>query len=155
MFRDIKGFEGKYQINEYGDVKSLSRRKGSVIAKERILKKDINSVGYERVTLCKDDKCKKYLLHRLVYENFINPIPEGMVIHHIDEDKTNNNIDNLHLCTQRENNHFSRESIGYKLTQSDVNYIRESNLSKVELADKFNVTSDYIGRVIRNKYWIS
>ena len=60
MFKDIKGFEGKYQINEYGVVKSLPRRKGTIFSKERILKQDINNCGYVRVTLCSNDRCKKY-----------------------------------------------------------------------------------------------
>lgn len=155
MFKDIKGFEGKYQINEKGDVKSLSRRKGAIVCKERILKKDINNAGYERVTLCKDDKCKKYLLHRLVYENFISPIPEGMTIHHIDEDKVNNHINNLLVCTSRQNNHFSGEAKGYKLTQSDVDFIKHSNLTTREISDRFNISLRHALRVKKNERWIS
>lgn len=155
MFKDIKGFEGKYQINEKGDVKSLSRKKGTIVCKERILKVDINSVGYERVTLCKDGKCKKYLLHRLVYENFVATIPKDMTIHHIDEVKTNNHINNLLVCTSRQNNHFSAKALGYKITQSDVDFIRESDLTTREIADRYNISLRHALRIKKNERWIS
>lgn len=142
-------------MNEYGEVKSLSRRKGAVVAKERILKKDINSAGYERVTLCKDDKCRKVLVHRLVYEHFISPIPKGLTVHHIDENKSNNFVDNLLACTIRENNHFSAESLGYKLTQSDVDYIRKNRMTTREVSDEYGVSLRHALRIIKNERWIS
>ena len=65
------------------------------------------------------DKVKKFQLHRLIYEVYNGKIPEGMLIDHIDNNKTNNNIDNLRLATDSENNcnkkvNKNNLSTGYK-----------------------------------------
>lgn len=44
-----------------------------------------------------------YYIHRLVYEMFIGPIPEGKVIDHIDNHQSNNCYKNLQAITQYEN----------------------------------------------------
>ncbi|GMG71790.1 hypothetical protein ShirakiTB12_02580 [Priestia megaterium] len=155
MFKDIKGYEGRYQIDEQGNVKSLSRQKGSVICKERILKHEKNNCGYHRVTLCKNDKKKRFFVHRLVYEAFKGDIPEGLQIHHIDENKDNNQLSNLMLATCRENNHYSAEAKGYKLTQKDVDYIRSHKLSTKEIVDKFGISPRQALRIIKNERWVS
>ena len=48
-------------------------------------------------------KKKTFLFHRLVYEVYNGEIPKGMLIDHIDNNTTNNNIDNLRLATRSEN----------------------------------------------------
>lgn len=96
-FRDIEGYEGLYQVSNYGRVKSLGNG-GSNNSKERILKPAKNTSGYLFVNLCKEGKAKKYLVHRLVAEAFI-PNPNNLTeINHIDEQKTNNQISNLERC---------------------------------------------------------
>lgn len=154
MFKDIKGFEGVYQINKNGEVKSLARVKGSVSAKERFLKQETNNAGYKRVTLCKDNKTKRYFVHRLVYETFIGEIPTGLTIHHVDENKLNNGVTNLLVCTLRQNNHFSGKAKGYKLTQKDVDYIRENNLNPKEISEKYGIGRRHALRIINNERWI-
>jgi hypothetical protein len=153
LFRDIKGFEGRYQINEFGEVKSLPRQKGSIFSKERILKQEENSAGYMRVTLAKDGRNKRPLIHRLVFETFGGKIPEGMTIHHRDENKHNNHIDNLMVATQRENNHYSRELKGYKLYQKDVDEIRRSTKTTKELAYQYGVNPRHILRIKNKEQW--
>ena len=154
MFKDIKGYEGIYQVNEYGVVKSLARKKGTVLAKEKILKTDLSSAGYLRVTLSKENVTKRYLLHRLVYETFIGEIPPKMTIHHIDEDKTNNHINNLLVCTSRQNNHFSRVVKGYKLFKKDVDFIRSNNLTAKQVVEKYGISHRHALRVIKNERWV-
>ncbi|MGM1447579.1 NUMOD4 domain-containing protein [Bacillus cereus group sp. BceL305] len=155
MFKDIRGYEGLYQIDEYGNVKSVARNKGSVICKERMLKPQKTNNGYYRVTLCKDGHNKRFLLHRLVYEHWNGELIEGLTIHHIDENKDNNHKDNLLQCTQRENNHYSGEMKGYKLTEQDIAFIREhTELSTVALGKQFNVSQRHISRIRRNERWV-
>ena len=149
MFVDIKGFEGKYQINQYGVIKSLSRLKGSIVCKERILKPDENNCGYLRVTLCKDDKKKRVFVHRLVYETFVGPIGEGMQIHHINEDKKDNRIQNLMVSTPKENSHFSSKKSGFKLRLGDVKRIRKANMSVSEVCDRFGISPRHALRIIK------
>jgi hypothetical protein len=155
MFKDVKGYEGYYQINKHGVVKSVERKVSGCTFKEKILKQDLsNSGGYARVTLSKEGKTKRFLLHRLVYENFIGEIPKHLTIHHIDEDKLNNHIDNLVACTHKQNNHFSAVAKGYKLTQKDVNYIRTNNLTTREISDKYGISLRHALRIIKNERWM-
>ncbi|MGY3716761.1 NUMOD4 motif-containing HNH endonuclease [Sutcliffiella cohnii] len=155
MFKDIKGYEGLYQINEYGEVKSLARRKGSVFCNTRILKQERNNAGYMRVTLCKENKTKRHFIHRLVYETFVGSIPEGYQIHHKDEDKENNHYSNLIPATAKENNHYSAKSKGYKLTQKDVDFIRSNNLPVKEIVKKYGISPRHALRVLKNDRWVS
>lgn len=154
MFKDIKGYEGLYQINKFGVVKSLARLKGSIKCKERILKYDYPKSGYLRVTLSKDNKTTKKFVHRLVYEAFVGDIPKGLTIHHIDENKHNNHIYNLLACTHRQNNHFSAKAKGYKLTQQDVDFIRNNNMTTKEIAEKYEIGKRHALRIIKYERWI-
>ena len=152
IFKDIKGYEGRYQINEYGEVKSLGRQKGAVYCKERILRPDIVS-GYKRYRLCKNDKTERLFAHRLVYQTFVGEIKEGLYIHHIDENKVNNHISNLIPATPTENNHYSRVTNGYKLFEKDIKSIRERNLSVKEIVKEYNVSPRHALRIIKRERW--
>lgn len=100
IFKDIKGLEGRYQISNYGRIKSLNfKRTGT----ERILKLGKCTSGYPYFTAFINGKHRGFLIHRLVYETFIGPIPEGMQVNHINEDKTDNRLENLNLMTRKDN----------------------------------------------------
>jgi len=100
IWKDIPGYEGKYQVSNLGNVKSMNYMHTK---KEHILIKSVQPTGYHTVTFCKNGKAKQYLVHRIVYQTFAGEIPEGMQVNHIDENKLNNNIDNLNLMTPKEN----------------------------------------------------
>lgn len=107
IWKDIKGFEGVYQVSNLGRVKSLERfRKGAngslETVKEKILKPLIDK-GYYQVVLCKQSVQKHYLVHRLVWETFNGQILEGLQVNHINEIKTDNRLSNLNLMTAKEN----------------------------------------------------
>ncbi|MDT0745464.1 NUMOD4 motif-containing HNH endonuclease [Mammaliicoccus sciuri] len=152
IFKDIKGYEGRYQINEYGEVKSLERRKGAIVCYEKVLKPE-NNRGYLRVTLSKDNKTKRFLVHRLVYQTFMGEIKEGLHIHHIDENKSNNHISNLIPATPLENNHYSSESKGFKLTEEKVRSIRKNKLSVKEVVEIYKISPRHALRVIKKERW--
>ena len=99
IWKDIKGFEGLYQVSNLGRVKSLKRPYG---LKEKILKPWITR-GYYQVELCKQSIKKAYLVHRLVWEAFNGQIPENMQVNHINEIKSDNRLLNLNLMTCKEN----------------------------------------------------
>lgn len=108
VWADIKGYEGLYQVSNYGRVKSLARyRKGNadskVFQEEKVLKQYINNKGYCIVELCLDAKRKRYSVHRLVANAFIANNNNKEQVNHIDEDKQNNYVGNLEWCTCKEN----------------------------------------------------
>ena len=97
--KDIKNYEGIYQVTENGDVWSVKRN--------RFLKPYKNQLGYLRVVLSKKGKVKKYSVHRLVAEAFIDNQNNYHCVNHKDENKLNNNVDNLEWCTIRYNNCYN------------------------------------------------
>ena len=106
-WRDIRDFEGMYQVSNRGRVRSLDRidaRNRRI--KGRILAAKYGATGnYQQVCLCKDGVHHYIAIHRLVAEAFI-PNPENKpTVNHIDENKQNNNIENLEWATYMENAH--------------------------------------------------
>lgn len=110
IWRDIKGYEGLYQVSNKGRVKSLDRyanNNGTLqFRPERILKQGIEKVGRTArctVALSKDAKITHKRVHRLVAEAFI-PNPQNKpFIDHIDTNATNNMVENLRWATAKEN----------------------------------------------------
>lgn len=108
-WKDIKGYEGFYQVSDCGRVRSLERDvfspNGTVNRhiEEKILVPVLNNKGYSLVNLFKNGKGKLMLVHRLVAMAFI-PNPENKSqINHRDEVKTNNVVENLEWCSAQEN----------------------------------------------------
>lgn len=112
IWKDIEGYEGKYQVSNYGNVKSLNYYR---TGKERLLKPILKPTGYLCVGLCKP--LKMYLIHRLVAKAFIHNPDNLPQVNHKDENQTNNHVDNLEWCTQLYNlnygtrNKRARESL--------------------------------------------
>lgn len=107
IWKDIKGYEGIYQVSNYGRVKVLDRKvwnaKVECVRKGRIFKTTKGSRGYIQVALTKNGKSRIFNVHRLVAQAFIpNPLNLPQV-NHIDGNKTNNNVSNLEWCTAQEN----------------------------------------------------
>lgn len=120
IWKDIKGFEGKYQISNLGRVKSLpklKRNKYGVISAPEIIMKTWEADGYVRVNLRRDDgSIFNARVHRLIAEAFI-PNPENKPqVNHINTIRNDNRVwvnedgsidyakSNLEWCTQSENN---------------------------------------------------
>lgn len=100
-WRDIKGYEGLYQVSSHGRIYSLITFK--------VLKTRRSRNGYSLIDLHKDRKTTTFYIHRIVAQHFLsNPynLPE---VNHIDEDKTNNHVGNLEWITCKDNcNHGTR-----------------------------------------------
>ena len=108
VWKDIKGYEDIYQISNLGNVISKEReikyKDGRVYKYPKLfITKSEKGNGYIFVTLWKNNKAKRFLIHRLVADHFIeNPLNKPCV-NHIDENKKNNRFDNLEWCTHKEN----------------------------------------------------
>lgn len=132
IWKDVKDYEGLYEVSNLGNVRSLDRivtrsdgRK--CLWKGSILKGIKVRNGYLRISLSKSSKEKQVLIHRLVAQAFI-PNPNNLpVINHKDEDKTNNHVENLEWCTRLYNNCYGTaiqrrvKKISMPVLQLDVN----------------------------------
>lgn len=115
IWKDIEGYEGLYQINNCGVIKSTPRKgtRGGIIVQTP----DKN--GYLCVGLNKNNKMKTYKVHRLVANAFISN-PRGLPeVNHKDEIKTNNHVDNLEWCDHKYNSQYGTrgEKIGRALSK--------------------------------------
>ena len=105
IWRDIKGFEGKYMVSNLGRVKSLNYNK---TGKEKIMKGVPDGYGYFQLSLCKEGKVKNCRINRLVAQAFI-PNPDNLPeVNHKDKIRTNNRVDNLEWCTTQYNVEYSK-----------------------------------------------
>ena len=108
-WKDIKGYEGYYQVSDLGRVKSIERKvksRGSYRnIKEKILKQSKGNCDYLKVGLYKEGSLKTFQIHILVAMTFLNHTPCGfkLVVDHIDNDKLNNKLSNIQIVTNREN----------------------------------------------------
>lgn len=108
VWKDVKGYEGQYQVSSYGRVKSVPRviirsNGNPQTISEKILAPIVDKrSGYLKVSLMKG-KLRTCRIHRLVAESFI-PNPEGKPeVNHKDGNKQNNTVDNLEWVTESEN----------------------------------------------------
>lgn len=119
-WKDIKGYEGLYQVSNLGRVKSLDRyitkSNGVVQFKKGIIKTPkVNSDEYHTVTLSKNGRNKTIGIHILVAQHFI-PNPENKLeVNHKDFDRKNNSVNNLEWCTHQENIKYSADNGRYKM----------------------------------------
>lgn len=102
VWKDIPGYEGKYQVSNYGNVRSLNYRQ----TKESKLMTPVNNgLGYFQIGLRLPKQSKKlFYIHRLVYCIFNNvDYKTPLQIDHIDTNRSNNKLENLRLVTCKEN----------------------------------------------------
>lgn len=97
MFKNIKGYAGRYKVTRDGRIRSNIKPGGAW------LKPNVNSRGYLCVSLWVDGKQKTHHLHRLIALHFVPGYQEGLQVNHIDGNKLNNDLSNLEWCTASEN----------------------------------------------------
>jgi hypothetical protein len=128
IWKDIPGYDGKYQVSNFGRIKSFNTRNGEVIIK----KLNKHKGGYLQVDLWKNSKAKVKFVHRLVAEAFI-PNPDNLpCVNHKDEDKTNNCATNLEWCSYTFNNNYGTRNKRLAKTKGKtvLQYDLDGNLVK-------------------------
>lgn len=108
IWRPIEGYEGLYEVSSYGRIRSLM--------KSIILRPKKEPSGYLRCNLYLNKNMKTVSIHRLVAQAFI-PNPDNLPqVNHMDEDKTNNRVDNLEWCDSKYNNDYGTRKERVRIT---------------------------------------
>ena len=152
IWKDIKGYEGLYQISNLGRVKTLKPGYNKIKTNIKTPRKCHD--GYYRISLYKNKKIKTYHIHKLVALHFIPNVNNYSCINHKDENKLNNNVNNLEWCTKRYNNIYSinkRKKYKKGVLQYDKNnnFIKEWS-SMTEASRKLNISRNSIFRCCNN-----
>lgn len=153
IWKNIKDYEGLYQVSNLGRVKSMDRiitRKDGIsqFRKGIIKTPKINSDGYHTVTLSKNGNNKTLGIHILVARHYI-PNPENKSeVSHIDFNRKNNRVDNLEWCTHQENIQHSSNNGRYK--QRDFNGRNNPNYGNHSLSEFYknnpNIAKEKLSR---------
>lgn len=154
IWKDIKNYEGLYQVSNLGNVRSLDRiRKqfnhngiATIKYKGRILKKQLQKrTGYHTVTLYDNNRKPKIKsVHRLVGETFLDNLDNYPVINHKDGRKLNNNVDNLEWCMI---SHNVKHAYNIGLTKIKKLYGKEN--PKARKVEQYDLENNFI------KLWYS
>ena len=111
VWKDVRGYEGFYQVSNKGRVKSSARvitwKDGERKVSEKIMKNQIDKDGYLVVSLNKNKKRNSFKVHRLVATEFLENKENLPVVNHINEDKKDNVPSNLEWCTRKYNSQYS------------------------------------------------
>lgn len=155
MWRDIKGFEGLYQISNEGQIKTVATQKLRLVA--------LHPSGYLFISLYKKGKTHSRFVHRLLAESFIDNPDGKREVNHIDGDKQNNELHNLQWATTTENVMHAlklglmktgEDHVQSKLSNEDTNYIRkwfkprDTEYGGKALAKKFGVSTQLISAIV-------
>ena len=163
----ILGYEGLYEVSNYGNIRSLDKlqdfplftsggtKKQEIISrlvKGKQMKTTLANNGYLVVGLYKDKKPYQKLVHRLVAETFIENPDNKLTVNHIDSNKQNNMVDNLEWATQKENvMHCIKK--GVKCTMCKSKYCNNTKIDKEKILAAIeyrnqNMTYEKIGELL-------
>ena len=178
IWKAIVGYEGLYEVSNYGEVRSIERKvkhkhSGEITIKGRLV--GANDNHYRSVQLSTHGKRKKFRIRKLVMDAFGPACPgeygvgKGMYqIDHIDDNKLNNRIDNLQWLIHEDNCFWKHEATHpfrtqtphrgekhgmAKLTEAQVKVIRNDNRSQRVIGKEYGVDASLIGLIKRRKCW--
>ena len=129
QWKDIIGYENEYQINQFGEIRTL--KDSPKLKKYNALKPQINKRnGYVYQMLYKNGKEKLLRVHRLVAMAFLsnpNNLPQ---VNHKDGNKQNNSVDNLEWCEQSYNMKHAFKTGLEKPSEKQKAAVRKTNEKK-------------------------
>lgn len=153
----IAGYEDRYLISEFGEIKAIFKYKRTNIVTPWIRR----DKRYWMVTLWKDGKRKHKGVHVLVAEAFLDG-EKGKIVRHLDGDSHNNHYSNLAYGSHYDNSMDAKrhgtisrgEKHGMaKLTNKQVIEMRKSKLPIRKLANIYNISEVHVKRIKAKKCW--
>jgi hypothetical protein len=162
VWKDIKDFEGLYQVSNLGNVKRLVSER---VFEERLICRNMDRYGYIKRSLNKKGIQKSFTEHRLVAVAFIENPENKITVNHINGIKTDNRVENLEWNTNLENKQHAVNSgltnlkgVNHpkcKLSEKQVLEIREIGFSqtRTSLSKKYGVSRNNILGIIKGKNW--
>ena len=144
LFKDINGYEGLYQISNFGNVRSLHTINSSKKDASGIRKLQTHKNGYKFICLYKNSIGKQFRIHRLVAETFIENKHNYSEVDHIDGNKTNNKLDNLRWCSKHQNMSFDNRKTKNSYSKF-VGVSFDKNINKFKSTIKKNGVSKFLG----------
>lgn len=151
-WKDIPGYENHYVASNTGYIKSIK------FNKEILMKPFMNKKGYLVCELSKKNKRKKFKVHQLIAMSFLNHTPCGMklIIDHINDIKTDNQVDNLRIVTNRENSHRVKNKINtskYKGVYKQGNKWRaQAVINKTKIHVGMHTSEDEAAKALEDFY---
>ena len=114
-WKDVVGYEGLYEVSNLGRIRNKKRNTMVTL---------LDNNGYHRVELWKNNKSRRYMLHRVVAQTWIpNDDETKTQVNHINEIKTDNRVENLEWCTASYNNKYGNR------IQKMLDTIKEGRIS--------------------------
>ncbi|MCS6281451.1 MAG: HNH endonuclease [Dolichospermum sp.] len=151
IWKDIKGFEGYYTVNDSGEIKNMLTGK--------ILKQS-NSNGYRSVRLTKDKKRSVGSVHRIVASSFLDLCDKKKEVNHRNGLKNDNRIENLEWCNRKENvDHsikhglvnYAKKLDEFKVLAIHTFFISGKNLT--EISKLYGISVSTVHEIVNNKTW--
>lgn len=92
IWKPVVGYESQYQVSNLGNVKSLN--------KGILMSPSTTPNGYSIINLSNNGRRKCFAIHRLVAQAFLSNYNDSLEVNHKDENKANNSVENLEMCTR-------------------------------------------------------
>ena len=155
-WRPVVGYEGDYEVSNFGSVVSLKRGNREEMAPLR------QASGHLGVSLCRSGVKVRHRIHRLVLAAFVGPCPDGMEVRHLDGDPANNYVGNLTYGTASENRADAYRHGGRRVGQrshlaklsdaeaSEIMHLRGIESSR-KVAARYGVNDSYVREMWRGK----
>lgn len=175
IWRDVKGYEGLYQVSNLGDVKSIDHItvqmnngvKCGTKYKGKLLKPQVRNRGYLAVHLSKGNVSKWELVHRLVATAFCEKANDNYnVVNHLDNNPSNNNANNLEwtdykgnmqYATKQGRMHYQPQNLKKAIESHKIPVIASNDKETIKFscameAEKFGFNHRHISKCCRKQY---